>query len=40
MTLEKEVKLMVNRILNGDGTIDVTDIVKFMVERRKMNESR
>ena len=40
MTLEEEVKLMVNRILNGDGTIDVTDIVKLMVERRKMNESR
>ena len=39
MTLEEEVKLMVNRILNGDDTIDVTDIVKFMAERRKINES-
>ena len=39
MTLEEEVKLMVNRILNGDDTIDVTDIVKFMTERRKINES-
>ena len=40
MMLEEEVKLMVNRILNGDSTIDVTDIVKFVVERRNMNESR
>ena len=39
MTLEEEVKLMVNRILNGDDTIDVTDIVKFIAERRKINES-
>ena len=39
MTLEEEVKLMVNRILNGDDTIDVTDIVIFMTERRKINES-
>ena len=39
MTLYEEVKLMVNRILNGDDTIGVTDIVKFIAERRKINES-
>ena len=33
MTLEEEVKLMVNRILNGDNTVDVTDIIKLMVDR-------
>ena len=40
MTLEEEVRKMVDRILDGDDTINVTDIVKFMAERRKVNESR
>ena len=33
MTLEEEVKEMADRILNGDETIDVTDIVKLITKR-------
>ena len=40
MTLEEEVKQMADRILAGDKTIDVTDIVKLINERREDNESR
>ena len=34
MTLEEEVKQMVDKILAGDKTIDVTDIVRLINERR------
>ena len=37
MTLEEEVKFMVNRILNGDKAIDVTDIIKLMVGEKEDN---
>ena len=40
MTLEEEIKEMADRILNGDKTIDVTDIVKFIEKRRKEDENR
>ena len=40
MTLEEDVKEMTDRILTGDKTIDVTDIVKLINERRENNESR
>ena len=40
MTLEEEVKQMVDGILAGDETINVTDIVKLINERRENNESR
>ena len=40
MTLEEEVKQMADRILAGDKTIDVTDIIKLINERRGDNESR
>ena len=39
MTLEEEVKQMVDRILAGDKTINVTDIVKLINERRENNEN-
>ena len=39
MILEEEVKQMVDRILTGDKTIDVTDIVKLIAGRRKFDES-
>jgi len=38
MTLAEEVKQMVDKILAGDNTIDVTDIVKLINERRKSDE--
>ena len=31
----KKVQNMVDRILNGDTTINVTDIVKFIKEKKK-----
>ncbi len=34
MTLEEEVKQMVDKILAGDKTIDVTDIIKLVDKRR------
>ena len=34
MTLEEEVKQMVDKILAGDKTIDVTDIIKLIDKRR------
>ena len=40
MTLEEEVKQMVDKILTGDNTVNVTDIVKLINERRGDNESR
>ena len=40
MTLEKEVKRMVNRILAGYETINVTDVVKFINGRRNQDENR
>ena len=40
MTLEEEVKQMVDKILAGDKTINVTDIVKLINERRKSDENR
>ena len=40
MTLEEEVKQMADRILAGDETINVTDIVKLINERRKSDENR
>jgi hypothetical protein len=33
MTLEEEIKEMADRILNGDKTVDVTDIVKLITNR-------
>ena len=33
MTLEEEVKQMVDKILTGDNTVNVTDIVKLINER-------
>ena len=39
MILEEEIKQMADRILVGDKTIDVTDIVKLINERRENNES-
>ena len=34
MTLAEEVKQMVDKILAGDKTIDVTDIIKLIDKRR------
>jgi hypothetical protein len=36
----KGIRKMVDRILNGDKTIDVTDIVKLINKRRKQDENR
>tara|TARA_Y100001938_G_C7903278_1_gene335778 strand:- start:349 stop:597 length:249 start_codon:yes stop_codon:yes gene_type:complete len=33
--LEREVQRMVNKILSGDKSINVTDIVKYISEQRK-----
>ena len=40
MILEEEIKQMADRILAGDKTIDVTDIVKLIVKRKKIDEDR
>ena len=34
MTLEEEVQEMIDKILSGDKTIDVTDIIKLIEERK------
>ena len=39
MTLEEEVRELVDRILNGDKSVNVTDIIKLVNERRENNES-
>ena len=36
----KEIRKMVDRILNGDTTINVTDIVKFIKIKNRINEDR
>ena len=39
MTIEEEVQELIDRMLGGDDTVNVTDIIRLINERRESDES-